>query len=74
MLKLKVYETMLIWFPFKAFNPKIQIQIQIQNAEIEEEARSKHIARLDFFKTIRASVEEVGDPHSLVNYDDDDGA
>jgi len=27
--------------------------------EIEDEARSKHIARLDFFKTVRAAVEEV---------------
>jgi len=27
--------------------------------EIEDEERSKHIARLDFFKTVRASVEEV---------------
>ena len=29
-------------------------------SEIEDEARSKHIAKLDFFKTVRASVEEVG--------------
>ena len=42
------------------------IQIQIQNAEIEDEARSKHIARLDFFKTVRAAVEEVGNPHFWV--------
>ena len=48
---------------------QIQIQIQLQIAEIEEEARSKHIARLDFFKTIRASVEEVDDCHFC---DDDD--
>ena len=29
------------------------------NTEIEEEGRAKYISRLDFFKNIRASVEEV---------------
>jgi len=38
--------------------------------EIEEDARSKHIARLDFFKTIRASVEEV--ITNLMKEDEDD--
>merc|ERR1719237_965799 len=38
--------------------------------EIEDEARSKHIARLDFFKTVRAAVEEV--ITNLMKEDEDD--
>ena len=45
----------------------------MQNAEIEDEARSKHIARLDFFKAVRSGVEEVGNPQFGVVHDDEDG-
>jgi len=38
--------------------------------EIEDEARSKHIAKLDFFKTVRASIEEV--ITNLMKEDEDD--
>ena len=45
----------------------------MQNAEIEDEARSKHIARLDFFKAVRSGVEEVGNPQFWVFHEDEDG-